>query len=93
MKNEAKEIEHQLRQTLETWSDVLNELNDENCVLLDFSNEDVLNALNIINFICGSIGIKNGTIRDAKDAERINKNVKHLMDDCFGINITDDMFQ
>ena len=63
MKNEYKEIENQLRKSLELWSDVMTESNQHGWgVELDFTDIDVFNVVNIMNSICCNIAIKNGYI-------------------------------
>ena len=87
MENEYKEIEHQLRKTLEVWSDVMNESNHYGWgIYLDFSVSDAFNAVNIMSSVCANIGIKNGNIKKEKDAEQIGKNIKHFIEDNFGID-------
>lgn len=89
MQNEFKEIEYQLRKSLEMWSDVLTESNEHGWgVELNFTNEDVFNIVNMMNTICANVAIKNGTIKTDKDAERIGKNIRHLLNDCFGIDLS-----
>ena len=88
MKNEFKEIEHQLRKSLEMWSDVMTESNKHGWgIELSFTDEDIFNIVNIMNSICANVAIKNGTIKTDKDAERVGKNIRHLLNDCFGIDL------
>lgn len=87
MKNQYKEIENQLRKSLEFWSDVMTESNDNGWgIELDFSNEDVFNAVNIMNTICCNVAIKNGSVATEKDADKVGENLKHLLNVCFGID-------
>lgn len=90
MKNEYKEIENQLRKSLELWSDVMTESNQHGWgVELDFTDIDVFNAVNIMNSVCCNIAIKNGYITNEKEAYEVGINVKHLLNESFGIDLNE----
>jgi len=86
MLNEYKQIEQQLRESLDMWSDVMTASNETGWgANMDFTAEDAFNALNILNSICSNIAIKSGVIKTEKDVKRISSTIKHMMEDCFGL--------
>lgn len=90
MKNEYKEIEDHLRKSLELWSDVMTESNRYGWgVELDFTDTDAFNVVNIMNSICCNIAIKNGYITNEKEAYKVGINVKHLLNESFGIDLNE----
>ncbi len=88
MRNEYKEVESQLRKSLEMWSEVMTESNDHGWgAFLDFTEEDVFNAVNIMSSICCNVGIKNNKIQTEKDADKVGKKIHRLLSECFGIDL------
>ena len=86
MLNEYKQVEQQLRESLDLWSDVMTASNEAGWgANMDFTAEDAFNALNIMNSICANIAIKSGVIKTEKDVKRISSTIKHMMEDCFGL--------
>ena len=86
MLNEYKQIEQQLRESLDMWGEVMAESNEAGWgANMDFTVEDAFNALNIMNSICANIAIKSGVIKTEKDVKRISSTMLHMMEDCFGL--------
>lgn len=65
---EIKEITKHISDSLKQWSDImLLADSDERDCRLEYSDEDVLNALYIFNHVAQNIAVKNGWYKDEKD--------------------------
>lgn len=89
MEDHFKEIEEQCRKSLEMWSDMFTQSNNMGWgAHLNFTKDDIMNALNIMVSICTNTAIKNGKIKTADDAATIGDHIRSLMLEDFGIDTT-----
>lgn len=66
---QIKEINKHISDALEDWANIMIASDaDEWSCFLDYSDEDVLNALYIFNHVAASVAIKNGYFQDEEDA-------------------------
>lgn len=89
MKNEKasiKKINKEISGALKFWQDMLN-LADagEWAYCLDYSEQDLFNALYIFNHVAQNIAIKNGVLNDANTEDNIAVFVEAI-ERCFGFN-------
>lgn len=60
-----KEINQHIKDGVEQWANIMLTADaDEWSYQLDYTKEDLMNSLLIMNHIASNIGIKNGTVRD-----------------------------
>lgn len=85
-KENIKEINSHISDALEQWSAIMVTADaDEWSYLLNYSEQDALNALSIFNHVLSNIGIKNGTLRK-ENVLNIAPNLCHLVKDMIGID-------
>lgn len=89
MKNEKasiRKINKEISGALRFWQDMLNLADaDEWAYYLDYSEQDLFNALYIFNHVAQNIAIKNGSLNDANVEDNMNTFVKAI-EKCFGFN-------
>lgn len=85
-KEKIKEINNHISEALEQWSAIMVTADaDEWSYLLDYSEEDALNALSIFNHVLSNIGIKNGTL-SGENVLNSAKKLRHVVQDMIGID-------
>lgn len=85
-KASIKKINKEISGALKFWQDVLNLADaDEWAYYLNYSDEDLFNALYIFNHVATNIAIKNGTLDDANAEDNMALFVKAI-EKCFGFN-------
>lgn len=85
-KEQIKEINQHISDALEQWSTVMVEADAKNWAYhLEYSDEDLLNVLQIFNHVAGNIAIKKGFLNEKNVVEKMNIFTKAL-EDSFGFN-------
>jgi hypothetical protein len=86
MNDLIKEVNKEISEGLAHWQEVLNLADaDEWAYYLEYSDEDLFNALYIFNHVAQNIAIKKGFINDANAEDNMGKYVKAI-EKCFGFN-------
>lgn len=89
MKNEKasiRKINKEISGALKFWQDMLNLADaDEWAYYLNYSDEDLFNALYIFNHVAQNIAIKNGFL-DMDNAEQKMRWFCESIEECFGFN-------
>lgn len=86
MNDLIKEVNKEISEGLAHWQYVLNLADaDEWSYYLEYSNEDLFNALYIFNHVAQNIAIKNGFLNDANAEDNIGQYAKAI-EKCFGFN-------
>lgn len=82
-KEKIKEINNHISEALEQWAAIMVTADaDEWAYLLDYSEQDALNALTIFNHVLSNIGIKNGTLNEEtvlNSAQKLRNLVKDMI--------------
>lgn len=82
-KEKIKEINSHISDALEQWAAIMVTADaDEWAYLLDYSEQDALNALTIFNHVLSNIGIKNGTLNEEtvlNSAQKLRNLVKDMI--------------
>lgn len=85
-KEQIKEINQHISEALDEWSKVMVEADANNWAYhLEYSDEDLLNALMIFNHVAGNIAIKNGFLDEKNVVDKMRVFTKAL-EDSFGFN-------
>ena len=85
-KASIKKINKEISGALKFWQDMLNLADaDEWAYYLDYSEQDLFNALYIFNHVAQNIAIKNGALNDANAEDNMSAFVKAI-EKCFGFN-------
>lgn len=85
-KASIKKINKEISGALKFWQDMLNISDaDEWAYYLEYSDEDLFNALYIFNHVAQNIAIKKGFLNDANAEDNMGKYVKAI-ERCFGFN-------
>lgn len=85
-KASIKKINKEISGALKFWQDMLNLADaDEWAYYLNYSDEDLFNALYIFNHVAQNIAIKNGALNDANAEDNMTLFVKAI-EKCFGFN-------
>ena len=88
-KEEIKEINKHISDALEQWSDILLESDAKDwSYYLNYTDRDLLNALQIFFCVASNIGIKNGSLNYDNIEEKITK-LKECIKDTFGFDTVD----
>lgn len=88
-KEEIKEINQHISDALEQWSDILLESDaNEWSYYLNYTDRDLLNAVQIFFSVASNIGIKNKSLNFENGQYKIAK-LKECIKDTFGFNIAD----
>lgn len=86
MNDLIKEVNKEISEGLAHWQEVLNLADaDEWAYYLEYSNEDLFNALYIFNHVAQNIAIKKGFLNDANAEDNMGQYVKAI-EKCFGFN-------
>ena len=87
MNNEAiKEINQHISDALEQWSDIMLKADADGWAYeLNYTDEDLLNALYIFNHVAENIAIKNGFIDEKNVIEKMSV-FKNCIKDAFGFD-------
>lgn len=86
MNDLIKEVNKEISEGLAHWQHVLNLADaDEWSYCLEYSNEDLFNALYIFNHVAQNIAIKKGFLNDANAEDNMSAFVKAI-EKCFGFN-------
>lgn len=83
---QIKEINQHISDALEQWSTTMLIADaDEWAYLLDYSEQDALNAIFIFNHVLMNIGIKNGVLNDNNVVEK-SKQLRQFIKDYCGLD-------
>lgn len=83
---EIKEVNEHISAALEMWQDVMLSADaDQWAYYLNYSDEDLLNALYIFNHVAQNIAIKKGYL-NGQNAERNMRRFCDCVENCFGFN-------
>lgn len=83
VKEQIKEINQHISDALEQWSTTMLVADaDEWAYLLNYSEQDALNAIFIFNHVLMNIGIKNGVLDDKNAVEKAKQLRKFIKDYC-----------
>ncbi len=75
-----QEINQHIKDGVEQWANIMLTADaDEWACELDYTKEDLMNSLLIMNHIASNIGIKNGTIRDENHATILGIKLRALI--------------
>lgn len=86
MNDLIKEVNKEISEGLAHWQEVLNLADaDEWAYYLEYSDEDLFNALYIFNHVAQNIAIKKGFLNDANAEDNMGQYVKAI-EKCFGFN-------
>lgn len=86
MNDLIKEVNKEISEGLAHWQEVLNLADaDEWAYYLEYSDEDLFNALYIFNHVAQNIAIKKGFLNDANAEDNMRAYV-HAIQRCFGFN-------
>lgn len=86
-KEDIKEINKHISDALKQWSDImLLSDSDEWSYCLEYSDEDVLNALYIFNHVAQNIAIKNGWYKDEEDIFNKITDLRLQIKESYGID-------
>lgn len=86
MNDLIKEVNKEISEGLAHWQEVLNLADaDEWAYYLEYSDEDLFNALYIFNHVAQNIAIKKGFLNDANAEDNMRQYVKAI-EKCFGFN-------
>lgn len=86
MNDLIKEVNKEISEGLAHWQEVLNLADaDEWAYYLEYSNEDLFNALYIFNHVAQNIAIKKGFLNDANAEDNMRAYVQAI-ERCFGFN-------
>lgn len=86
MNDLIKEVNKEISEGLAHWKGVLNLADaDEWAYHLEYSDEDLFNALYIFNHVAQNIAIKKGFLNDANAEDNMGQYVKAI-EKCFGFN-------
>ena len=86
MNDLIKEINKEISEGLSHWQEVLNLADaDEWAYYLEYSDEDLFNALYIFNHVAQNIAIKKGFLNDANAEDNMRAYVQAI-ERCFGFN-------
>lgn len=82
-KEKIKEINQHISDALEQWSTTMLVADaDEWAYYLNYSEQDAMNAIFILNHVLSNIGIKNGVLNDKNVIEKSNKLREFVKDFC-----------
>lgn len=82
-KEYIKEINQHISDALEQWSTTMLVADaDEWAYHLNYSEQDAMNAIFILNHVLSNIGIKNGVLNDKNVVEKSNKLREFVKDFC-----------
>lgn len=82
-KEQIKEINQHISDALEQWSTTMLIADaDEWAYHLNYSEQDAMNAIFILNHVLSNIGIKNGVLNDKNVIEKTNKLREFVKDFC-----------
>jgi hypothetical protein len=85
-KEQIKEINQHISDALEQWANVMLTADaNEWAYLLNYSDQDALNAIFIFNHVLSNIGIKNGTLNDKNVIEK-SKELREFIKDYCGLD-------
>lgn len=88
-KEQIKEINQHISDALEQWSTIMLVADaDEWAYHLNYSDQDAMNAIFILNHVLANIGIKNGVLNDKNVIEKSNKLREFVKDFC-GLDIVE----
>ena len=83
---EIKEINHHISDALEQWSDIMVEADAKNwSYYLDYTNRDLLNALQIFMHVASNKAIKGGVLTEENAIEKIDK-FRECLEHTFGLD-------
>lgn len=86
MKDLIKEVNKETSEALAHWQEALNLADaDEWAYYLEYSDEDLFNALYIFNHVAQNIAIKKGFLNDANAEDNMRAYVQAI-ERCFGFN-------
>lgn len=87
MNNEAiKEINQHISDALEQWSDIMLKADaDLWAYELNYTDEDLLNALYIFNHVAQNVAIKSGFLNEKNVSQKMDK-FRKLIVECFGFD-------
>jgi hypothetical protein len=86
MNDLIKEVNKEISEGLAHWQEVLNLADaDEWAYYLEYSDEDLFNALYIFNHVAQNIAIKKGFLNDANAEDNMRAYVQAI-ERCFGFN-------
>lgn len=86
MNDLIKEVNKEISEGLAHWQEVLNLADaDEWAYYLEYSDEDLFNALYIFNHVAQNIAIKKGFLNDANAEDNMRAYVQAI-EKCFGFN-------
>lgn len=88
-KEQIKEINQHISEALEQWSRIMVQADaDEWSSMLEYSDEDLLNVLQMFNHVASNKAIKSGVLNESNVFEKMARYVITL-EDCFGFNSID----
>ena len=86
MDNKIKEINQHISDALGEWAHILCTSDADGWgVHLDYSSEDMLNAIIIFNSVMSNVAIKKGVI-DESNAHEVGEKIKRFVKETFGVD-------